>query len=404
MENNYRQTAAEIVEALGGKDNIRTATHCATRLRLVLNNEKAIDTNHLEAIDLVKGHFNNAGQFQIILGTGVVNGVYNEFKDITGIEEANKDDVKKAAEDNLNPVQKIVKNLADVFVPILPALVASGLMMGLNNVLTAEGLFVAGQSVIDLYPQIADLANMLNLFSNAAFTFLPILIGYSSANIFGATPVLGAVIGAIMVHPELLNGYGYGEAVATDSVPYWNILELSVAKVGYQGTVLPVIGSTYILSLIEKNLRKVVPNILDIIVTPLVSVLVTAFLTFTVIGPLLRTVGDWMTNVVLWLFNDLGAIGGAIYGVIYPILVITGMHHSLAATEIQILANIETLGGSPTFAVVSVSNVCQGAAALAMFFLMKHDEKVRSIAPASGLSALLGITEPALFGINLRYR
>ena len=204
-----------------------------------------------------------------------------------------------------------------------------------------------------------------------------------------------------MIHPDLLNGYGYGEALAKHAIPYWNIFGLNIAQVGYQGTVLPIIASSFILAKIETFTRKHVPAILDMIITPLVSVLLTAFITFTVIGPVMRVIGDSMTNGVLWLFFDLGPLGGAIYGVVYPLLVITGMHHSMAASEMQIPANIAKLGGSPTFAVVSASNVAQGAAALACFFFMKKNKKIQSIASAAGISALLGITEPAVFGVNL---
>ena len=211
-------------------------------------------------------------------------------------------------------------------------------------------------------------------------------------------------MGAIMIHPELLNGYGYGEALAKNTIPYWNIFGLNVAQVGYQGTVLPVIASSFILAKIETFTRKYVPSIFDMIITPLVSVLLTSFITFTLIGPLMRVIGDGMTNGVLWLFFDLGPLGGAIYGVVYPLLVITGMHHSMAAAEMQILANIHILGGSPTFAVVSASNVAQGAAALACFFFMKKDKKIQSVASAAGISALLGITEPAVFGVNLNLK
>ncbi len=389
---------------MGGKDNIASAAHCATRLRLVLKNESLINKDALDDIDLVKGNFNNGGQFQIILGTGIVNKVYAEFIKMANITEMTKEELKQQAAKKMNPIQKLLKTLADVFVPILPALVASGLLMGINNILTAQGMFVADKSLVEAFPAIKDFAEMVNLFSNAGFTFLPVLIGFSAAKIFGATPILGAVIGAIMIHPDLMNGYSYGQALLDGTVPYWEIFGLSVAKVGYQGTVLPVIASSFCLAFVEKRLRKVVPAMLDNIVTPLLSVLIAGALTFLFIGPVMRGVGDAMTNAVMWLFFDLGAIGGLIYGVTYPLLVITGMHHSLVTAETQILANIGTLGGSPTFAVVAAANCAQGAAALAVMFKMKHDAKMKSLASASGISAFLGITEPAIFGVNLKLR
>lgn len=404
MEEKYAKAAREILECMGGKDNIASAAHCATRLRLVLKDESLINKDALEEIDLVKGNFNNGGQFQIILGTGIVNKVYAEFIQMANIQEMTKEELKKVAAQKQNPIQKLLKTLTDVFVPILPALVASGLLMGINNILTAQGMFVADQSLVEAFPAIRDFAEMVNLFSNAGFTFLPVLIGFSAAKIFGATPILGAVIGAIMIHPDLMNGYGYGQALLDGTVPYWNIFGLSVAKVGYQGTVLPVIASAFCLAVVEKKLRKVVPAMLDNIVTPLLSVLIAGALTFLFIGPVMRGVGDMMTNAVMWLFFDLGAVGGLIYGVTYPLLVITGMHHSLVTAETQILANIGTLGGSPTFAVVAAANCAQGAAALAVTFLMKHDQKMKSMASASGISSFLGITEPAIFGVNLKLR
>lgn len=403
-KDNYKGTAEQILENVGGKENLVSVAHCATRLRLVLKDDTKINLKEIEEIDLVKGNFNNGGQFQIILGTGIVDEVAKEFIAISNISESTKEEVKKKGEKKQNVLQRLLKSLADIFVPILPALVAAGLLMGLNNVLTAEGLFVEGKSLIEAYPQWADVASMINTFSNAAFTFLPVLIGFSAAKIFGGTPVLGAVIGAIMIHPDLLNGYSYGQALLDGTVPVWNILGFGIAKVGYQGTVLPVIVSAYVLAKTEKYTRKIVTPMLDNIITPLVAVLVTAFLTFTAIGPVMRVVGDGLTAGVMWLFFSLGPIGGAIYGVAYPLLVITGMHHSLITAETQILANIGTLGGSPTFAVVAASNVAQGGAALAVILIMKKNAKMKSLASAAGVSALLGITEPAVFGVNLKLK
>ena len=398
--NQYLEAAKQIVAFVGGENNVIRVASCATRLRVVVKDDKKIDVDQIEAMDLVKGTFNNGGQFQVILGTGIVDQVYREFVQVTNIQEVSKEELKEAAGSKLNVLQRMLKSLADVFVPILPALVAAGLLMGL----TAQGLFIEGKSLVEAYPQTADLAEMINLFSNAAFTFLPVLIGFSATKIFGGTPVLGAVIGAIMIHPDLLNGYDYGQALLDGTVPAWNIFGFEIAKVGYQGTVLPVIVSSFVLAKIEQRSRKIVPAMFDNIITPLVSVLLTAALTFIIIGPAMRVVGDGLTEAVMWLFFSLGPVGGAIYGVAYPLLVITGMHHSLVTAETQILANIGTLGGSPTFAVVAASNVAQGAAALAVMYLMKRNAKMKSLASAAGVSALLGITEPAVFGVNLKFK
>lgn len=400
----YNKIAKEILQNIGGKENIVSAAHCATRLRLVLNEDSKINIKYIEKIDGVKGSFNNGGQFQIILGPGVVDEVYKEFIALTNISETSKAEIKKIADTKLNPVQKLLKALADVFVPILPALVAAGLLMGIYNVLTAQGLFIKEMSLIEAYPQISGIADMINTFSNTAFVFLPVLIGFCATKTFGGNPILGAVIGALMIHPDLMSGYDYGNAVTQGTVPYWDVLGLNIAKVGYQGTVFPIIAASFILAKTENKLRKIIPSMLDNLLTPLLAVFITGVLTFMAVGPIMRGFGDIITGIVIWLFFSLGPIGGAIFGVVYPLLVITGMHHSLIAAETQILANMGTLGGSPTFAVVAASNVAQGAACLAVIFILKNNGNIKSLASGSGLSALLGITEPAMFGVNLKYK
>ena len=403
MSKKYSKVAAEILEVLGGKDNIISAAHCATRLRLVLKDQSKADIKTLETIELVKGNFLNAGQFQIILGAGIVDEVYEEFIKIANIAETSKADLKKVADQKLNPLQKALKNLADIFVPILPAIVAGGLLMGINNILTSSGLFIENMSIIEAYPQIADLANLINTFANTAFTYLPVLIGFSAAKIFGANQYLGAVIAMLMVHPDLLNGYSYGSALVEGTIPTWDILGFSIQKVGYQGTVLPILASTYILSKIEKGLRKIIPSVLDNLLTPLFAVFITGALTFTIVGPVMRGAGDLITNGIMFLYNTLGPIGGAIFGGLYAPVVITGMHHSFVAVETQLLANMAVTGGSFIFTVAAMSNISQGASSLAVFFTNK-DSKMKSVASASGISALLGITEPAMFGVNLKLR
>ena len=237
-EERYQASAEQLLKLVGGKENIISAAHCATRLRLVLKDEAKADVDGILNVDLVKGQFANGGQFQIIIGS-----VYKRFIETGGIAEASKSDVKQAAVQKMNPLQRLVKTLSDVFVPLIPALVASGLMMGLNNVLTASGLFFSGQSLVEAYPALADLAAMINTFASAAYAFLPILIGFSAAKMFGGNPYLGAIIGMIMVSGDLLNAYAYGTAVTEGTIPVWNILGLSIEKVGYQGTVLPVLAA-----------------------------------------------------------------------------------------------------------------------------------------------------------------
>lgn len=261
----------------------------------------------------------------------------------------------------MNPFQRFVKMLSDVFVPIIPALVASGFLMGLNNILTASGLFIEGKSLVEAYPAISDLASMINTVASAAYAFLPILIGFSAAKMFGANQFLGGVVGMVMVSGDLLNAYSYGTAVTEGKIPMWHILGLSIEKVGYQGTVLPVLAAVALLAVIEKRLHRIIPEVLDNLLTPALAVLLTSFLTFTIVGGVMRTAGDWITNGLLWLHDSLGVIGGMVFGFIYAPLTMTGMHHSLLPVDIQLIAS----GASFLLAIAACNNVAQGGAALA---------------------------------------
>lgn len=394
---NYNNIAMQIIQCVGGKENITGAMHCATRLRLNLIDESKVDEEALTDIDVVKGTFLAKGQYQIILGPGLVNLVCDEVTSILGIKNENVHQPQKEEEKG-NLLQRAVQLLSDIFVPIIPAIVAGGLLMGINNILTANGLFFKGMSLIEAYPQWADLATMINLFSNAAFTFLPVLIGFSATKKFGGNPYLGAALGMIMVHPELLNAYSYGKAGV--DVPVWNIFGLSIEAVGYQGTVL---GVSWILANIEKRLHKVTPIWLDNLTTPLFSTIITGFITFIIVGPVLREAGILLSDGISWMYNSLGLFGGAIFGLFYAPICLTGMHHSFIAVETQLLAAVATTGGSFIFPTASMSNVAQGAAVIAILLLTK-DKKLKSICSASGVSALLGITEPAMFGVTLKLK
>ncbi|MBC6976086.1 PTS sucrose transporter subunit IIBC [Bacillus sp. Xin] len=400
---NYNKIAKEILDAIGGKENVSAAAHCATRLRLVLHDEEKVDQKKLDSMDEVKGTFSTGGQFQVIIGSGTVNEVYKEFARLTEISGMSTTEVKAAGTKKLNPLQRFVKMLSDIFVPIIPAIVAGGLLMGINNLLTAKDLFIAGKSLVEANPQITDLAALINTFANAAFVFLPILIGFSATQRFGGNPYLGAALGMLMVHPDLLNGYGYGAALLADKVPVWHILGFSIEKVGYQGTVLPVLVASFILAKIETYLRRVIPTALDNLLTPLLTIFVTGLLTFTVVGPITRSAGNLLTDGIVWLYDTAGFIGGGIFGLLYAPIVITGMHHSFIAVETQLLADVAKTGGSFIFVIAAMSNVAQGAATLAVS-LVTRNKKVKGVASAAGISALLGITEPAMFGVNLKLR
>ncbi|MGD6804741.1 PTS system trehalose-specific EIIBC component [Rossellomorea aquimaris] len=393
-----RESVLKIIEAIGGKENINTATHCVTRLRLVLNDEGLVDKERLEDIDLVRGSFSTNGQFQIVIGQGTVDKVYKILAEETGVQEASKQDVKNAAADKMNPLQRAVKTLADIFIPILPAIVTAGLLMGINNILTQQGIFMEDQSVVEAFPQWADIASIINLIANTAFVFLPGLIGWSALTRFGGSPLFGMVLGLMLVHPDLLNAWGYGSA---DDIPTWNILGLTVEKVGYQGQVLPILVASWVLAKIEIWLRKRIPDAFQLLTVAPISLLITGFLAFTIIGPITFTIGGWLVDGVTGIFDAVPAIGGLIYGGLYAPLVITGMHHTFLAVDLQLIGSI---GGTFLWPMVALSNVAQGAAAFAMMLVERNNEKVKGLAVSSGVSAWLGVTEPAMFGVNLRYR
>ncbi len=393
-----KQLAQLIIDNVGGKENIISAEHCATRLRLVLSDFSKRNDEAINDLDDVKGTNVANGQYQIILGSGKVNLVTDEVLSIIGDEKQSDGPVEKEG----NWIQRLIKTLSDIFVPIIPAIVAGGLLMGLNNILTAPFFNGRTDSFISLYPGIEGLAQMINTFSSAAFAFLPVLIGFSATKKFGGNPYLGAAMGMIMVHPDLLNAYNLADTAASD-IPLWDIFGWNIPAVGYQGTVLPVLAVAWILAKIESFLHKKTPMWLDNLTTPLIATLVTGFITFAFVGPLLRTAGDWLTMGITTMYNSLGFLGGALFGLFYAPITMTGMHHSFIPIETQLIANEAASGGSFIFPTASMSNVAQGAAVLAVLFITKN-EKMKSTAAASGVSALLGITEPAMFGVNLRLR
>lgn len=399
----HKKVAEEIVKALG-KDNVQAAAHCATRLRLVLKDNDQVDQKALDNSDGVKGTFVANDQFQIIIGAGDVNNVYDEFVKLTGTKEASTADLKAVAAEGKknNPVMAFIKVLSDIFVPIVPALVAGGLLMAINNVLTAQGLF-GPQSVIEMVPALKDVAGIINLMASAPFAFLPILVGFSATRRFGGNPYLGAAMAMVMVMPDLVNGYGVANAIADGSMPYWNLFGFQVAQAGYQGSVLPVLAVSYILATLEKFFHKRLANAFDFTFTPMLSIIITGFLTFTVVGPIMRTVGDGLTFGLSWLYNTTGAVGLGIFGLFYSPIVITGFHQSFPAIETTLLADVAKTGGSFIFPVASMANVAQGAATLAIMFLTKN-EKQKSLATSGSISAFLGITEPAIFGVNLKLK
>ena len=398
----HAKVAGEVVEAVGGASNISAAAHCATRLRLVIADESKINQQALDDNEDLKGTFAAGGMFQIIVGPGDVDQVYDHMVADHGVREVSKDEAKEEAEKGGNIFSRFIKMIADIFVPILPALVAGGLMMAINNVMTAEGLF-GEQSLTQMYPGIADYAALINMVSSAAFASLPVLVGFSAAKRFGGNVYLGAAIGAAMVSSDLLNAWNTGAALAGEAqVSYWHIFGMDVAKIGYQAQVIPTLAVTYVMCLIEKSLHKVLKGTADFLLTPLITMLVTGFLAFTIIGPVTRVAAEYLTWGINWTYSTLGVVGGLLFGLVYSPIVVTGLHQSFPAIEIPLLP-VNGGVGDFIFPVASMANVAQGAAALAVFFKTR-DGKLKGLAGAGGVSAVFGITEPAIFGVNLRLR
>ena len=398
----HAKVAGEVVEAVGGASNISAAAHCATRLRLVIADESKINQQALDDNEDLKGTFAAGGMFQIIVGPGDVDQVYAKMVANYGVREVSKDEAKEEAEKGGNLFSRFIKMIADIFVPILPALVAGGLMMAINNVMTAEGLFTE-QSLTQMYPGIADYAALINMVSSAAFASLPVLVGFSAAKRFGGNVYLGAAIGAAMVSSDLLNAWNTGAALAGEAqVSYWHIFGMDVAKIGYQAQVIPTLAVTYVMCLIEKSLHKVLKGTADFLLTPLITMLVTGFLAFTIIGPVTRVAAEYLTWGINWTYSTLGVVGGLLFGLVYSPIVVTGLHQSFPAIEIPLLP-VNGGDGDFIFPVASMANVAQGAAALAVFFKTR-DAKLKGLAGAGGASAVFGITEPAIFGVNLRLR
>ena len=404
----HAKVAGEVVEAVGGASNISAAAHCATRLRLVIADESKINQQALDDNEDLKGTFAAGGMFQIIVGPGDVDQVYANMVANHGVREVSKDEAKEEAEKGGNLFSRFIKMIADIFVPVLPALIAGGLLMALHSVLTAKGLFGA-KSVIEMYPAMTDYDALINLVSSAAFAFLPVLVGFSAAKRFGGNTYLGAAMGAAMVSPSLLSAYSMTDAAAaakfwayTDQSSVWNLFGLEVTKVGYQAMVIPTLVVTWIMCLIEKSLHKVLKGTADFLLTPLITMLVTGFLAFTIIGPVTRVAAEYLTWGINWTYSTLGVFGGLLFGLVYSPIVVTGLHQSFPAIEIPLLP-VNGGVGDFIFPVASMANVAQGAAALAIFFKTK-DAKLKGLAGAGGASAVFGITEPAIFGVNLRLR
>ena len=377
--------AKQILEHIGGKENIKSIEHCATRLRIIVNDKDRIDEKAIENIDGVKGQFFAAAQYQIILGTGFVNKVYAEI--VGGSEDLANSSTKEDAYANMSLLQKISRTFGDVFVPIIPVLVATGLFMGLRGLLTNLGLLQTGTNFY-LFTEVL---------TDTAFAFLPALVAWSTMKKFGGTPVIGIVIGLMLVSPSLPNAYAV--AGGTAEPIYLSLLGLTIPVVGYQGSVLPALVLGILAAKIQKALKKVIPDVLDLIVTPFITLLISMILGLLIVGPIMHSAELIVFGAIRSFMLLPFGIGGAIVGGLHQVIVVTGVHHALSALEVEL---ISTTGLNPFNAMITCGIVAQGAAAVAVALKTK-DKKKRSLYISSAVPAFLGITEPAIFGINLRF-
>ncbi|MDQ8759367.1 PTS system trehalose-specific EIIBC component [Streptococcus ruminantium] len=416
----FKQEAQQLLDAIGGKDNITAVTHCATRMRFVLVDEKKADIKTIEKLKPVKGTFTNAGQFQVIIGNEVPI-FYNDFTAVSGIEGVSKEAAKSAAKSNQNAIQRVMTMLAEIFTPIIPAIIVGGLILGFRNVLEGVQMEWLGQKIVDgvkqfmpdgtpRYNTIVDVSqfwsgvnHFLWLPGEAIFHFLPVGITWSVSRKMGTTQILGIVLGICLVSPQLLNAYAVPgtapEVIASDWV--WNFGSFTINRIGYQAQVIPALLAGLSLSYLEIFWRKRIPEVVSMIFVPFLSLLPALILAHTVLGPFGWWLGQGLSSIVLagltgsfkWLF-------GAIFGSLYAPFVITGLHHMTNAIDTQLIADA---GGTGLWPMIALSNIAQGSAVLAYYFMNRHSEKEAQISLPAAISAYLGVTEPALFGVNVKY-
>ncbi|MED3623926.1 PTS system trehalose-specific EIIBC component [Neobacillus thermocopriae] len=394
----FTEPAKELVQHIGGKENIAAVTHCATRMRFVLNDPSKADVKKIESIKLVKGTFTQAGQFQVIIGNEVAS-FYQEFIKIAGVSETSKEEAKVAAKQNMNWLQRMIAHLADIFTPLIPALVVGGLILGFRNVIGDIKLLEDGtKSIIEVSQFWAGVHSFLWLIGEAVFHFLPVGITWSIARKMGASPILGIVLGITLVSPQLLNAYGVAGA---EEIPVWDFGFAKVEMIGYQAQVIPAILAGFLLAYLETRLRKIVPNSISMIVVPFFALIPTVLIAHTVLGPIGWTVGSWISDIVYSsLTSAFGWLFAAIFGFAYAPLVITGLHHMTNAIDLQLMSEF---GGTNLWPMIALSNIAQGSAVVAMIYLNRKNEEEKQVSIPAAISCYLGVTEPAMFGINLKY-
>ncbi|WP_314086016.1 PTS system trehalose-specific EIIBC component [Pseudolactococcus chungangensis] len=396
----FEKQAQELLDAIGGKENISAVTHCATRMRFVLNDDAKADKKRIENISTTKGMFTNAGQFQVIIGNDVAT-FYNDFSAISGIEGVSKEAVKSAAKSNQNVVQRLVGTLSEIFTPLLPAIIVGGLILGFRNIL--EGVQFGGSTIVENSQFWAGVNGFLWLPGEAIFHFLPVGIAWSVTRKMGTTQILGIVLGITLVSPQLLNAYAVNGTSAAEIAKNWSwdFGFFTMDKIGYQAQVIPAMAAGFLLAYLEKFFRKYIPEAVSMIFVPLFALIPTIIAAHAIIGPIGWKIGQGISFVVnTGLTSSLSWLFGGIFGILYAPLVITGLHHTTLAIDSQLIADF---GSTNLWPLIDLSNIAQGASVFAVYLLHKKNKKEAEISVPATISAWLGVTEPAMFGINLKY-
>ncbi|ELB2077620.1 PTS trehalose transporter subunit IIBC [Vibrio parahaemolyticus] len=390
-----RKDVERLIELVGGPDNIASVSHCLTRLRFVLNDTDKADTKQLEALRMVKGCFTNAGQFQVVIGTEV-DEVYKVLIELSGKSEASKDESKNVARQNMNIVERGISHLAEIFVPLLPAIITGGLILGFRNVIGDIRMF-DGQTLTEISQFWATVHSFLWLIGEAIFFFLPVGVCWSTVKKLGGTPILGITLGVTLVSPQLMNAYLIGKQVPE----VWDFGLFAIEKVGYQAQVIPAMLAGIALAFIETRLKRIIPSYLYLVVVPFVSIIVSVILAHSIIGPFGRMLGDGVAFAAkAAMTGDFAMIGSTIFGFLYAPLVITGIHHTTNAVDLQLM---QELGGTPIWPLIALSNIAQASAVVGIIIISKKQDE-REISVPAAISAYLGVTEPAMYGINLKYK
>lgn len=394
----FKEDVKLLVEYLGGKSNITALTHCVTRLRFVLKDPAIANIEKIERLKSVKGTFTQSGQFQVVIGPKVQN-FYEEFVVYTSLEGTDKEAVKQAAKQNMTLLQRIIANLGEIFAPLIPAIIVGGLLLGFRNIIGDMKLFADGTQTLTEISQFWNGTNsFLWLICEAIFHFLPVGVVWSITKKMGANQMLGIVLGITLVSPQLLNAYGVSGA---QEIPFWDFGFAKVDMIGYQAQIIPamLVGFTYVY--LEKFWKKVSPEAISMIIVPFLSLVPAVLLAHIVLGPIGWSIGDAIAKIVEFGFNSsVGWLFAGIYGFVYPILVITGLHHTLLPIDLQLIA---TTGGTYVWPIVALANIAQGSAVVGYLYLNRKNKEEKQIAVPAFISAYLGVTEPAIFGVNLKY-